>query len=56
VPVKVDGTDYNTAWKDAVLTDPGTTGGTKITNVITLSQALYDAIATKSATTLYVVV
>lgn len=52
---KTSGTDYATAWVTGVFTDPGTTGGSVITNVISLTQAQYDAIGTKVATTLYLI-
>ena len=52
---KTSGADYATEWKSGVFTDPGTTGGAKITNVISLTQAQYDAIGTKDAATLYVI-
>jgi|688.fasta_scaffold27945_9 hypothetical protein len=39
-----------------VLSDPtGITGADAVTNIISLTQAEYDAIATPSATTLYVI-
>lgn len=38
-----------------VESDPGTTGGSSITNVISLTQAQYDAIGTPDAATLYVI-
>lgn len=39
----------------AVTSDPGATGGGIIANVISVTQAQYDAIATKDPQTLYVI-
>lgn len=57
VPVKSSGTDYETAWGVAVLSNvTGITGASTIKNCVALSQANYDAITTPDPNTLYVIV
>lgn len=49
--------DYETAWAVGVLSDvTGITGADPITNMVALSQAEYDAIATPDPATFYVIV
>ncbi len=54
---KTSSTDYATAWATGVLSDvSGIAGASVVSNCIQLSQASYDALATKDAATLYVIV
>lgn len=57
VPAKASGTDFDTGWKTAVLSEvAGITGATAITNCVAISQANYDAIGTPDPSTLYVII
>jgi hypothetical protein len=48
--------DGSTLNKAVVSDNAGITGADKITNIVSLTQAEYNALATKNATTLYVIV
>jgi hypothetical protein len=55
--VKSSSTDYATTWTSVVRSDSSqVTGSTSISNAVYLSQASYDALPTKDASTLYIIV
>lgn len=57
VLVKTTDTSYDTGWTSVLTSNTtGIPGATAITNVVKISQVDYDALPTKSETTLYVVV
>jgi len=57
VLVKVFVADHDTAWVTALRSDPtGIAGADAITNIVALTQAEYDAIASPDSTTLYIIV
>lgn len=55
--VKASSTDYDTTWVNIVRSvTSGITGATSISNTVKISQANYDALPTKDADTLYIIV
>jgi hypothetical protein len=54
---KASAADHDTAWVTALRSDPtGIAGADAITNIVALTQAEYDAIASPDSTTLYIIV